>query len=227
MTPGGSDVTGTAFENPGRDCPLCPRLVAFRTETRVAQPQWWNAPVPSFGSLNASILILGLAPGMQGANRTGRPFTGDWAGDLLYKVLVDLGLAQGNYDRRPDDGLTLIECRIANAVRCVPPQNKPIGQEMTACRPFLDREIAGMPNLKVIFSLGKIAHDAALRSMGHKVSTAKFSHDAIHRLSDLQGRSLALVNSYHCSRYNTNTGRLTEDMFRNALGSAKMAAGLT
>ena len=132
MTPGGSDVTGTAFENPGRDCPLCPRLVAFRTETRVAQPQWWNAPVPSFGSLNASILILGLAPGMQGANRTGRPFTGDWAGDLLYKVLVDLGLAQGNYDRRPDDGLTLIECRIANAVRCVPPQNKPIGQEMTA-----------------------------------------------------------------------------------------------
>jgi uracil-DNA glycosylase len=227
MTPGGTDVTGTAFDNPCRDCPLCPRLVAFRTEIRAAQPQWWNAPVPSFGSLNASILILGLAPGMQGANRTGRPFTGDWAGDLLYKVLVDLGLAQGNYDRRPDDGLTLIECRIANAVRCVPPQNKPIGQEMTACRPFLDREIAAMPNLKVIFSLGKIAHDAALRSMGHKVSTAKFSHDAIHRLSDLQGRSLALVNSYHCSRYNTNTGRLTEDMFRNALGSAKMAAGLT
>jgi uracil-DNA glycosylase family 4 len=182
--------------------------------------------VPSFGDLDVPILILGLAPGMQGANRTGRPFTGDWAGDLLYKVLLDLGLARGVYDRRPDDGLTLINCRIANAVRCVPPQNKPIGQEMTACRPFLDQEMAAMANLKVVFSLGKIAHDAALRSMGHKVSAAKFAHDAVHMLTDQRGRSLVLVNSYHCSRYNTNTGRLTEDMFRTALETAKTAAGL-
>ncbi|MDF1748859.1 MAG: uracil-DNA glycosylase, partial [Alphaproteobacteria bacterium] len=186
----------------------------------------WNAPVPSFGSLDARILILGLAPGMQGANRTGRPFTGDWAGDLLYKVLLDLDLAQGIYDRRSDDGLRLINCRIANAVRCVPPQNKPIGQEMTACRPFLDREVAAMPNLKVIFSLGKIAHDAALRTMGHKVSAAKFTHNAVHKLVHKGGRSMMLVNSYHCSRYNTNTGRLTEEMFCTAMQSAKTAAGL-
>lgn len=172
------------------------------------------------------MLILGLAPGMGGANRTGRPFTGDWAGDLLYKILIEEGLAEGQYDRRPDDGLTLTECRIANAVRCVPPQNKPIGQEMTACRDFLIAEIETMTNLRVIFSLGRIAHEAALRVLGVKPSGIKFTHDAVHDVGALGGKPVKVVNSYHCSRYNTNTGRLTEEMFRSAVRTAKVAANI-
>ncbi|WP_319637344.1 uracil-DNA glycosylase [Pacificispira spongiicola] len=213
------------FENPSRDCPLCPRLNAFIAENRAAHPDWWNAPVPSFGPLDAPILILGLAPGLQGANRTGRPFTGDWAGDLLYKVLVEEGLAEGVYDRRPDDGLRLTGCRIANAVRCVPPQNKPIGQEMNACRPFLVDEIAAMTNLKTVFTLGRIAHEAILRVLGQRPAGYKFAHEAVHRVEDKTSREIFVVNSYHCSRYNTNTGRLTEDMFRQAVRAAIKAAG--
>ena len=212
------------FENPSRDCPLCPRLNAFIAENRAVHPDWWNAPVPSFGPLDASILVLGLAPGLQGANRTGRPFTGDWAGDLLYKVLVEEGLADGVYDRRPDDGLRLTGCRIANAVRCVPPQNKPIGQEMNACRPFLADEIAAMPNLKAVFTLGRIAHEAILRVLGQRPAGYKFAHEAVHRVTDKSSREIFVVNSYHCSRYNTNTGRLTEDMFRQAVRTAIKAA---
>jgi uracil-DNA glycosylase family 4 len=219
-------VTGSPFTDPPRDCPRCPRLVAFRTEARSANPDWWNSPVPSFGPISAPLLVLGLAPGMGGANRTGRPFTGDWAGDLLYKILVEEDLASGHYDRRPDDGLTLTRCRIANAVRCVPPQNKPIGQEMTACRDFLVDEIADMPNLRVIFTLGRIAHEAALRVLGVKPSGVKFAHQAVHDVGALGGKAVNVVNSYHCSRYNTNTGRLTEDMFRDAVRTAKHAAGL-
>lgn len=213
-----------AFTDPGRDCPLCPRLVAFLQDERAKHPDWWNAPVPSFGSIDASLLILGLAPGLQGANRTGRPFTGDWAGDLLYKVLVEEGLATGVYDKRPDDGLTLSGCRIANAVRCVPPQNKPIGQEMKACRPFLVDEIAAMSELRAIFTLGRIAHEAALRVLGQKVTAFKFVHGAVHRIETPEGRPITVVNSYHCSRYNTNTGRLTEEMFRDAVRIAKEAS---
>ncbi|MEQ8441583.1 MAG: uracil-DNA glycosylase [Alphaproteobacteria bacterium] len=216
----------SAFQDPGRDCPLCPRLVEFRTGCRDAHSDWWNAPVPSFGSLDAPLLILGLAPGLQGANRTGRPFTGDWAGDLLYMVLCEEGLASGRYDRRPDDGLALVGCRIANAVRCVPPQNKPVGAEMKACRKFLVDEFAAMHSLKAVFTLGRIAHEAALRVCGQKLSAATFAHGADHEIRDTNGRSIRIVNSYHCSRYNTNTGRLTEAMFRDAILTAKAAAGL-
>lgn len=211
----------SVFQDPDRNCTLCPRLVDFRNEARAENPDWWNAPVPSFGPLTAPMLILGLAPGMGGANRTGRPFTGDWAGDLLYAMLSELELAEGHYDRRPDDGLRLTRCRIANAVRCVPPQNKPVGAEITACRPFLEREIAAMASLRVIFSLGRIAHDAALRVLGHRPGDARFVHGAVHDLTDQSGRRILMVNSYHCSRYNTNTGRLTEGMFRDALTSAR------
>lgn len=217
----------SCFQDPGRDCAACPRLVAFRETYRTAEPEWWNAPVPSFGGLDAPLLILGLAPGLQGANRTGRPFTGDWAGDLLYATLSDLGLAQGIYAKTPDDGLSLMHCRIANAVRCVPPQNKPNGAEMAACRAFLAKEIGAMPNLRAIFTLGRIAHEAALRVLGQKPSAYKFVHAKRHDIA-IAGRSggIAVVNSYHCSRYNTNTGRLTADMFHNALQLAKEAADI-
>lgn len=219
-------MSETVFENPGRDCAGCPRLVEFRLEARAGHPDWWNSPVPSFGDISSPILILGLAPGLQGANRTGRPFTGDWAGDLLYQSLLDLELADGVYDKRPDDGLTLKNCRIANAVRCVPPQNKPIGQEMNTCRSFLVDELSAMQNLKVIFALGRIAHEAAIKALGLKTSAYKFTHAGSHDLVTHEGHELALVSSYHCSRYNTNTGRLTEEMFKDALGKAKELAGL-
>lgn len=199
-----------SLQQPGRDCPLCPRLVAFLQEHRATHPDWHNAPVPSFGPIEAPLLIVGLAPGLKGANRTGRPFTGDYAGDLLYPTLVKHGFAQGQYRREPDDGLSLVDCRITNAVRCVPPQNKPVGAEANACRPFLVDEIAAMPNLKVILSLGGLSHNAVLRTFGLKQSTAKFTHGALHHLSD---DLPLLANSYHCSRYNTNTRRLTEEMF--------------
>ena len=194
---------------PGRDCALCPRLVEFRHANRAAFPDFHNAPVPSFGPLSARLLIVGLAPGLKGANRTARPFTGDYAGDLLYPTLTEFGFATGDYGARPDDGLVLRDCRITNAVRCVPPLNKPVGAEIAACRPFLESEIASMANLSVILALGGIAHQAVLRTLGHKVSAYKFAHRAAHQLSP----TLSMIDSYHCSRLNTNTGRLTEAMF--------------
>lgn len=194
---------------PDPDCRLCPRLVAYREANRAKEPTWHNAPAASFGPLDARLLIVGLAPGLRGANRTGRPFTGDFAGDLLYATLLAFDFATGLYDARPDDGLELCDCRITNAVRCVPPENKPTGAEIAACRPFLEAEIAAMTRLKVILALGSIAHGAVLRALGLKQSTHAFEHGALHELGD--GRVLA--NSYHCSRLNTNTGRLTETMF--------------
>ena len=194
---------------PGRDCDLCPRLHSFRADNRDSNPDWFNAPVPAFGPLNAELLIVGLAPGLKGANLTGRPFTGDYAGDLLYATLLEFGFAKGVYDRRPDDGLRLINCRITNGVRCVPPQNKPIGQEINSCRPFLTAELASMPDLRAVLSLGLVSHNTVLAALGEKRSSWKFTHGALHRLSC----GLTLADSYHCSRYNTNTGRLTEAMF--------------
>ncbi|MBN8945068.1 MAG: uracil-DNA glycosylase [Rhizobiales bacterium] len=195
--------------DPGRDCPLCPRLVAFREKQRAAHADWHNAPVPSFGGDDARLLIVGLAPGLQGANKTGRPFTGDWAGDLLYETLIDFGFASGVYDERPDDGLTLIDTRITNAVRCVPPENKPTTAEIGTCRPFLSATVAAMPGLSAIVALGRIGHDSVVRALGERPSKVAFGHGARHRI----GR-LTLFSSYHCSRYNTNTGVLTPAMFR-------------
>ncbi len=194
---------------PAPDCALCPRLADFRACNRASLPAYFNAPVPSFGEAEPWLLIVGLAPGLHGANRTGRPFTGDCAGDLLYQMLLAHGLAAGDYDRRPDDSLVLKGCRIANAVRCVPPQNKPTPQEAKACLPFLKTEIAESPNLRTIIALGAIAHAAVLSALGEKKSSHAFAHAAVHRLKD----SLVLIDSYHCSRYNTNTRRLTPAMF--------------
>ncbi|MCP3372583.1 uracil-DNA glycosylase [Bradyrhizobium cajani] len=201
---------------PDRDCPLCPRLVAFREANRVREPLWHNAPVAPFGDLKARLLIVGLAPGMQGANRTGRPFTGDYAGDLLYATLLEYGFAKGSYQARPDDGLKLVGCRIANAVHCVPPQNKPLPVEITTCRQFLAANLATMPNLRAIVALGRIAHDSVLKPLNLKGSQAPFGHGAVH-----QAGRLKLYDSYHCSRYNTNTGVLTPDMFRSVFAKVK------
>jgi uracil-DNA glycosylase family 4 len=198
-------------QEPVRDCHLCSRLAAFRQENRKANPDWFNAPVPAFGPLDAELLIVGLAPGLKGANLTGRPFTGDYAGDLLYATLLDFGFAEGVYDRHADDGLRLVNCRITNGVRCVPPQNKPIGEEINACRPFLTTEIEAMPNLRAVLSLGLVSHNTVLAALGEKRSAWKFSHGALHNLPG----TLSLADSYHCSRYNTNTGRLTVPMFQD------------
>jgi uracil-DNA glycosylase len=198
---------------PPRDCPLCPRLVEFRTANRAAFPDWHNAPVPAFGSLDSRYLFIGLAPGLRGANWSGRPFTGDYAGDLLYSTLKTFGLAQGEYGAKPDDGFTLVGARITNAVRCVPPENKPLPAEFNACRPFLLGEMAAMPNLRGLFAIGRNAHEAVLTVLSLRKSAYPFAHGAVHALPD--GRML--VDSYHCSRYNTNTGRLTEAMFHQAV----------
>lgn len=206
---------------PGRDCPLCPRLADFRQDNRRAFPDKFNAPVPSFGSLEARFLVVGLAPGLRGANFTGRPFTADYAGDLLYATLKDFGFADGEYAERADDGLRLINCRITNAVRCVPPENKPTPEEIKTCLPFLTGEMAAMTNLKVVLALGRIAHDAVLRATGQKISAAAFAHGAVH---DLPGGRV-LVDSYHCSRYNTNTGRLTPAMFRDVFRTIETLTG--
>lgn len=203
------DVVGDADAGPGRNCPRCPRLVAFRKGARAQHPDWFNAPVPSFGPSDARLLIVGLAPGLQGANRTGRPFTGDYAGDLLYATLIEYGFARGHYQARPDDGLTLIDCRITNAVRCVPPENKPVGAEIATCRPFLRSEIDGLRRLRIILALGRIAHDSVVATLGGRASTTPFAHGASHTLAQF-----TVFDSYHCSRYNTNTGRLTAEMFR-------------
>lgn len=204
---------------PDRNCPLCPRLTAFRDEARAREPGWFNAPVPSFGDVDARLLIVGLAPGLQGANRTGRPFTGDFAGDLLYATLLEFGFADGVYQARPDDGLKLVDCRISNAVRCVPPQNKPLPVEIHTCRPFLAMTIATMPALRAIVALGRIAHDSVLKARELRSAAAPFAHGAIH-----QAGTLGLYDSYHCSRYNTNTGVLTPKMFRSVF--AKVRADL-
>ncbi len=208
---------------PGRDCPLCPRLVTFRQANREREPDWHNAPVDSFGPKDARLLVVGLAPGMRGANRTGRPFTGDGAGNLLYPALLATGFAQGSYEARPDDGLELIGCRITNGVRCVPPENKPTTPEIRTCNPFLAEEITGLPQLGAILALGGIAHGAVLTALGHKKSAYAFGHGAMHTLPD----GLLLADSYHCSRLNTNTGRLTEAMFHAVLLEIRRALGLS
>jgi uracil-DNA glycosylase len=199
-------VSATA---PSRDCPLCPRLTAFRETQRAAHSEWFNAPVPSFGDDAAELLIVGLAPGLKGANRTGRPFTGDYAGGLLYQTLSKFGFAKGTYDARPDDGLVLHQARITNAVRCVPPQNKPDPGEIAACRRFLAAEITRLPKLRAILALGAIAHQTVLRTLNLSPALFPFCHGRVHHLPS----GMLLADSYHCSRLNTNTGKLTVAMF--------------
>lgn len=201
---------------PGRDCPRCPRLVAFRKNWRKQEPNWFNAPVDSFGPSDARLLIVGLAPGLRGANRTGRPFTGDYAGGLLYSTLLKFGFAQGQYQARPDDGLRLVDCRITNAVRCVPPENKPTPDEITTCRQFLVPTIAEMPRLSAVLALGRIAHDSVVVAQGARRSAYPFTHGGVHEIG-----AFRLYNSYHCSRLNTNTGVLTPKMFCDLIGKIR------
>jgi uracil-DNA glycosylase family 4 len=204
---------------PDAGCALCARLSTFRAQNRAKFADWHNAPVPSFGRLDASLLIVGLAPGLKGANRTGRPFTGDYAGDLLYATLKKFGHAEGTYDARADDAFELVDCRITNAVRCVPPENKPTPAEIALCRPFLAAEIAAMPRLKTFLALGAIAHQSVLAALGERRAAFPFKHGALHRLSG----GMTLVDSYHCSRYNTNTGRLTPQMFEDVFRKIRSA----
>jgi uracil-DNA glycosylase len=208
---------------PDPNCSFCTRLATFRDSLRAAQPTWRNAPVPAFGAFDARLLIVGLAPGLRGANRTGRPFTGDYAGDLLYETLIEFGFATGAYGASIDDGLQLVSCVITNAVRCVPPHNKPLPSEIRSCRPFLAATIAALPDLCAIVALGRIAHESVVRAFGLKPAAVPFAHGAEHilvagetaRHRFLAGvRAISLVDSYHCSRYNTNTGVLTQEMFR-------------
>ena len=200
-------------DQPAPDCGLCPRLVAYRQANRAEHADWHNAPVPSFGLPDARLLVVGLAPGVRGANRTGRPFTGDYAGMLLYRTLLRFGLAGGTYAAARDDGLVLRDCRVTNAVRCVPPGNLPVPAEITACNGFLAAELAAMPNLRAVLALGGVAHKAVLRARGLRASHVPFGHGALH---DLPG-GLLLADSYHVSRLNTNTGRLTEAMFESVV----------
>jgi uracil-DNA glycosylase family 4 len=202
---------------PEADCPLCARLVGFRSDNQAKFPDWHNGPVPSFGSRDAALLIVGLAPGLRGANRTARPFTGDYAGDLLYPTLIAHGFARGRYDARPDDGMELVDCRITNAVRCVPPQNKPTTAEIRECRPFLSDEIESMPRLRAILALGVVAHKSTLAALGLMQNAHDFGHGALHAPKP----GLLLANSYHCSRYNTNTGRLTTAMFEAVIAALR------
>jgi uracil-DNA glycosylase family 4 len=197
------------FQGPAADCPLCPRLVGYRDSNRLTNPAWFNGAVPSFGSLDAQLLVVGLAPGVRGANRTGRPFTGDFAGALLYKSLIKFCFASGTYNADPADGMLLRDCRVTNAVRCVPPANLPTPAEITFCNPFLARELAAMRRLRVVLALGGVAHKAVLRARGLRASHTAFAHGAMHTLPD----GLLLADSYHVSRLNTNTGRLTTPMF--------------
>lgn len=201
---------------PDPDCPLCPRLVDFRAQARARNPEGFNSPVPSFGDADASLLIVGLAPGLQGANRTGRPFTGDYAGDLLYATLLKFGFADGIYQARPDDGLKLADARISNAVRCVPPQNKPLPIEINTCRQFLIATMQSMTRLRAVVLLGRIAHDTMLKTLGIRAVLAPFSHGAVHDAGRFK-----LYDSYHCSRYNTNTRVLTTEMFENVFAKVK------
>jgi uracil-DNA glycosylase len=209
-------IPGVARAVPGSDCPRCPRLVALREACRAREPEWFNAPVDSFGPRDARLLIVGLAPGLRGANRTGRPFTGDYAGDLLYETLAEFGFAQGHYQARPDDGLKLIDCRITNAVRCVPPENKPTPLEIKTCRDFLAPTIAEMTRLRAIVTLGRIAHESTVRTLLGKISAAPFKHGGQIKLG-----TVTIFGSYHCSRYNTNTGVLTAEMFRSVFAGVR------
>lgn len=205
---------GVAAPEPDEDCRLCPRLAAFRAEARASEPSWHNAPVPGFGVADARLLVVGLAPGLKGANRTGRPFTGDFAGDLLYETLEDFGFARGRYLGHVHDGLRLESCFITNAVRCVPPANKPTAIEIAACRPFLAARIEVLSELRAIVALGRIAHESVVRAAQGKLGAFPFSHAAEHELPGRESRKIRLFDSYHCSRYNTNTGVLTREMFR-------------
>ena len=214
-------MSEAAVASPPLDCPLCPRLVAYRAVNRAANPDWFNAPVPSWGGLDARLLVVGMAPGVRGANRTGRPFTGDHAGILLYTTLLRFGFAEGEYRADPADGLQLHDCRVINAVRCVPPANLPSPIEIRACNGFLAAELAAMPGARVVLALGTLAHAAVLRALGLKLSGCVFRHGAFHALAD--GRVLA--DSYHVSRYNTNTGRLTEAMFEAVVAEARRRIG--
>lgn len=215
MTPTPSPA-GSA--EPAADCPLCPRLVAFRRDNAEKFPDYFNAPAPTFGAARARLLIVGLAPGLHGANKTGRPFTGDYAGDLLYATIGKYGFSNNRYDARPDDGLALKSAAIANAVRCVPPQNKPTGAEIKSCRPFLAAQIDGMRQLRAILCLGRIAHQSTLAALEIRQKDAPFSHGAEYAAP---GRKFTLFDSYHCSRYNTNTRRLTEKMFESVFAAIR------
>jgi len=219
MVPG-SNPGGIASvpTDPPRDCVLCPRLVDLRRDLQGQHPDWFNAPVPSFGDADPGLLIVGLAPGLRGANRTGRPFTGDYAGDLLYETMLEFGFASGVYEARPDDSLVLHQAMITNAVRCLPPENKPIGAEVKACRPYLLATLDANPSIRAILALGRIAHDTFLTTFGLKKSLFPFSHGGRH---DLGVRNLTLFDSYHCSRYNTNTGRLTPEMFKSVFADIR------
>jgi uracil-DNA glycosylase len=199
-----------------KECDLCPRLRQFILDQRDKEPSWFNGAVPSFGADNARLLIIGLAPGLTGANRTGRPFTGDWAGDLLYATLARFGFTEGQYDRRADDGLRLRDAMITNAVRCVPPQNKPVGAEINQCRPFLKARIDALSDVKVLLCLGKISHDSTMRTLGARLKDHPFGHASEYQIGDL-----TVLSSYHCSRYNTNTRRLTEEMFDQVFARAR------
>jgi uracil-DNA glycosylase family 4 len=201
------------FQPPASQCPLCPRLVAFREANQASYPHFYNGAVPSFGDLSAEILVVGLAPGLKGANQTGRPFTGDYAGIILYTGLKNVGLAEGEYKAKPDDGFTLKNVRITNSVRCVPPENKPTPDEVKTCANFLTAELQSMPNLKVILSLGLISHQSVVKHFGHKQAAFKFGHGALHDL----GKGITLADSYHTSRYNIQTNRLTQAMFDQVL----------
>lgn len=214
------------MDRPQNDCGLCPRLASFRAANQKAYPDFHNAPVAPFGPEAARLLIVGLAPGLKGANRTGRPFTGDYAGDLLYRTLGHFGFSRGTYAATPDDGLRLLDCRIVNAVRCVPPENKPTGEEVSTCRRFLESEIATMANLSVIVALGQVAHRAVIATLGGRQVAYPFGHGNQHTLdtgAGPSGRQIILADSYHCSRYNTNTGRLTESMFHDVFAAVRQA----
>lgn len=217
--PASAGLASVAIE-PDCNCPLCPRLVDFRQSIRAREPTWFNSPVPSFGDPNGALLIVGLAPGLQGANRTGRPFTGDYAGDLLYATLLEYGFAKGVFRARPDDGLTLVDCRITNAVRCVPPQNKPLPVEINTCRQFLAATVATMPRLRAIVALGRVAHESTVKALGLRAAAAPFSHGAQHAADKIK-----LYDSYHCSRYNTNTRVLTPEMFRSVFANVRADLG--
>lgn len=206
---------------PPLDCPRCPRLCEYRHAARVAEPDWHNAPVLSFGDPGARLLIVGLAPGLRGANRTGRPFTGDYAGLLLYETLIAFGFARGPYDARADDGLILLDCMITNAVRCVPPENKPTPREIVTCRAFLIGRIAALPRLAAILALGRVAHDSTLAALGLRRNVLAFAHGAHAEVKP----GLRLFDSYHCSRYNTNTRKLTTEMFRGVFAAIRAELG--
>lgn len=215
-------MTETITAEPEPGCALCPRLVTYRKENAGLEPNWFNGAVPSFGPDRAQLLVVGLAPGRTGANKTGRPFTGDYAGDLLYSTLETFGFTTGKYDARPDDGLALNNVMITNAVRCAPPENKPTSSEINTCRSFLIERIKSLPHLRAIITLGKIAHDSTIRSFGLKLSAHAFGHEATYNLKHpTADSSIKLIGSYHCSRYNTNTGRLTEEMFHDVFRSAR------